>query len=204
MRRRTISVGGMSCAACSARVEKALNKIDVEATVNLLANKATVTYDENKIDPQELQQVIIDAGYEVPNEEKTLLIQGMSCAACSARVEKALNKMDGVEASVNLATNKAKVVFPSGAVTEEELIRQVEEAGYEAQVELTPDVDRDQALREKEIAGLKRDFIISAVFTLPIFLSMFPYGGKTYDSIGRVVSIYFGDRRPVLCGATLL
>ena len=114
-----IDVMGMTCAACSARVEKALNKqegVD-KAVVNLLSNKATVEYDDESIKGEDLIQVIEKTGYEVPSIKKTLLIEGMTCAACSTRVEKVLNRLDGVsKASVNLSTNKALVEFPSGAV----------------------------------------------------------------------------------------
>ncbi|MFY9213681.1 MAG: copper ion binding protein, partial [Tissierellaceae bacterium] len=93
-----IDVMGMTCAACSARVEKALNKqegVD-KAVVNLLSNKATVEYDDESIKGEDLIQVIEKTGYEVPSIKKTLLIEGMTCAACSTRVEKVLNRLDGV------------------------------------------------------------------------------------------------------------
>ena len=93
----TIDILGMSCAACSARVEKALNKKDgvLNATVNLLQQKATIEYDEQKVDISDIVDTIEKVGYQVPLVRKTLLIEGMSCTACSARVEKALNKVEG-------------------------------------------------------------------------------------------------------------
>ncbi|QQY79829.1 Cu+-exporting ATPase [Keratinibaculum paraultunense] len=172
----TIDILGMSCAACSARVEKALNKKDgvLNATVNLLQQKATIEYDEQKVDISDIVDTIEKVGYQVPLVRKTLLIEGMSCAACSARVEKALNKVEGViKANVNLATNKAIVEFPSGVVEDRDLIEAVKKAGYKAKVEIEKDMHRGKKLREQEIKSLKTSFIISAILSVPLFSAMF-------------------------------
>ena len=74
--------------------------------------KAKVDYDPEKIKPKEIIDEILKIGFKVPEENITLLISGMSCAACAARVEKNLNSMAGISnASVNLATNKADISF---------------------------------------------------------------------------------------------
>ncbi len=175
-KKATIDVLGMTCAACSARVEKALKKQDgvINASVNLIQQKASVEYDDEKVNIAELAKVIEKAGYETPIDQRTLLIEGMSCAACSARVEKALSKIDGViKANVNLSTNKALVQFYSGTVEEDVLVKAVEKAGYKAQIEYERDIDREKELREKEIKSLKRSFIISLIFTIPLFSAMF-------------------------------
>ena len=172
----TIDVVGMTCAACSARVEKALNKQDgiINATVNLLQQKATIEYDKEKIDPDQIVQTIEKTGYQVPLTKRTLLVEGMTCAACSTRVEKVLNKIEGVtKANVNLSTNKAIVEFSSGAVEDETLIDAVEKAGYKAEMEMERDIDREKELREKEIKSLKSSFIISAILSIPLFSAMF-------------------------------
>mgnify|MGYP001291924508 CR=1 FL=1 len=172
----TIDVEGMSCAACSARVEKALNKHEgvINAVVNLLQQKATIEFDTEKVSVDELIKIIERTGYEVPLVKKNLLVEGMSCAACSARVEKVLKKIEGiVSASVNLSTNKAMVEFSSGVVEDEVLIRTIEKAGYKAEIEVERDVDREKELREKEIKSLKTSFIISAIFSIPLFSAMF-------------------------------
>lgn len=171
-----IDVVGMTCAACSARVEKAIKKMEgvVDSSVNLLAQKATIEYDEDKVNIDSLVKTIEKTGYEVPVEKTTLLVEGMTCAACSARVEKVLNRLDGViKANVNLSTNKAIVEHPSGAIEEETLVKAVEKAGYKAEVEKEVDRDREKELREKEIKSLKRSFIISAILSLPLFSAMF-------------------------------
>lgn len=175
-KRASIDVLGMTCAACSARVEKALNKKEgiINAAVNLLQQKANVEYDDKKVNINEIVNTIKKTGYEVPMAQRTLLIEGMTCAACSSRVERVLNRLDGVvNASVNLSTNKALVQFYSGAVDDETLIKVVEKAGYKAQIEYERDIDREKELREKEIKSLKTSFIISLIFTIPLFSAMF-------------------------------
>lgn len=172
----TIDVLGMTCAACSSRVEKTLNKQDgVESVaVNLLANKATIEFDQDKIKGSEIIKIIEKTGYDVPLITKNLLIEGMTCAACSTRVDKALNKIEGiVKANVNLATNKATVQYPSGVLTDEDLIQVIEKAGYKAEIEVERDLDREKELREKEIKSLKTSFIVSAILSLPLFSAMF-------------------------------
>ena len=76
----SVDVLGMTCAACSTRVEKALNKQDgvKTATVNLLANKATIEFDLDKIKEVEIINTIEKAGYEVPLERRTLTVEGMT------------------------------------------------------------------------------------------------------------------------------
>ena len=172
----TLDVVGMTCAACSSRVEKVLNKNEgvINATVNLLQQKATIEFDPEKVNIDEIIRTIEKAGYEVPLVDKTILIEGMTCTACSSRVEKVLGKLDGmVEANVNLSTNKAIVKFPLGSIEDQLLIRTIEKAGYSAEMEIEGDVDREKELREKEIKSLKRSFIISLVLSIPLFSAMF-------------------------------
>ena len=122
----------------------------------------------------DLVNTIEKAGYEVPLVKKTYLIEGMTCAACSARIDKALNKNENIEkANVNLSTNKALVEFKSGLLEDEDIIGIIEKAGYKAEVDKDRDLDREKELREKEIKSLKNSFIISAILTLPLFLAMF-------------------------------
>src|SRR5687767_9676873 len=110
-------VTGMTCASCSTRVEKALKKVSgVEgAQVNLATEQASVTYDPQQVQPQQLVAAVESAGYRVTSEQFELPITGMTCASCSTRVEKALRKTPGVlEASVNLATERASIIIAPG------------------------------------------------------------------------------------------
>lgn len=171
-----IEINGMTCAACSARVEKALNKKEgvINAVVNLLGQKATIEYDSSIVGPSELVNLIEKTGYKVPLVKRTYLIEGMTCAACSTRVDKALNKKEEIQkANVNLSNNKAVVEFSSGVLTDKDIIAIIEKAGYKAELEIDRDLDREKELREKEIKSLKNSFIVSAILTIPLFSAMF-------------------------------
>ncbi len=99
----------------------------------------------------------------------------MTCAACSARVERALNKVEGVvKVNINLSTNKGIVEFPSGAVEDETLIKTIEKAGYKADIEIERNVDKEKKLRgSRNKVPLKTSFIISAILSIPLFSAMF-------------------------------
>ncbi|MEY8416949.1 heavy metal translocating P-type ATPase [Tissierella praeacuta] len=176
VKKANIDIVGMTCAACSNRVERVLAKQEgvLSVVVNLLANKANIEFDTDKIKPEELVKVIEKTGYNVPLLKTTLIIEGMTCAACSSRVEKVLNKQEGVvKATVNLSTNKAVVEYPSGVIDEDILVKIIEKAGYKAEIEIERDLDREKELREKEIKSLKMSFIFSAALSLPLFSAMF-------------------------------
>jgi Cu+-exporting ATPase len=127
----------MTCASCVARVEKALSAVPgvVSATVNLATEQAFVRAPASlAIEP--LAAAVRQAGYEVATRDLVLQIEGMTCASCSARVEKALSKVPGVaSASVNLATEKASVKALPG-VSVAALSAAVEKAGYTAREDL--------------------------------------------------------------------
>ncbi|MHA6802372.1 heavy metal translocating P-type ATPase [Salinifilum ghardaiensis] len=101
-----------------------------------------------------------------------LAIEGMTCASCAARVERKLNKLDGVEASVNYATEKAKVQRPA-AVGDDELIRAVEAAGYGARLP-APEQEAEQA-EQRRLTELRTRVLVSAVLSVPVIaLAMVP------------------------------
>ncbi|MHB8983613.1 heavy metal translocating P-type ATPase [Thiobacillus sp.] len=129
----SICIEGMTCASCATRVEKALRQLPgvTDASVNLATETATVTGDT---DLAAVQHAIEKTGFRVPTESLTLAIGGMTCASCSARVEKALARVAGVVgASVNLATEQATVEVARGT-SPAALIAAVERAGYGAQL----------------------------------------------------------------------
>ncbi|WP_309224336.1 heavy metal translocating P-type ATPase [Propioniciclava sp. MC1683] len=121
-------------------------------------------------------------------ESLELDIDGMTCASCAARIEKKLNKVDGVIASVNYATEKAKILVPAGT-TADDLIEVVASTGYSARRPdpAAPEVDR--------AAPLKRDLILSAVLAVPVIaLAMVPalqFPGWTWASLLLTAPIYF-------------
>ena len=112
-----LPVRGMTCASCVAHVEKALKGVDgvANVTVNLSSEKATVQLDPEATGIGSLVEAVRETGYEIPTETVTLSIGGMTCASCTAHVERALSKVPGVvTASVNLASEKATVTFLPG------------------------------------------------------------------------------------------
>ena len=127
-------IGGMTCAACVGRVERAICAVPEVATVaiNLATERARVTFNpDSKPDAAALTAAITKAGYEVSAAPVELAIDGMTCAACVGRVERALLRVPGVmTAAVNLATERARVT--ALGVPEERLIAAITAAGYNA------------------------------------------------------------------------
>lgn len=169
-------VTGMTCAACSTRVEKGLRKMVgvQEANVNLALEKALVKYDSAVMGPIDIQKKIRDLGYDIVTEKKELVLTGMTCAACSTRIEKGLNKLDGViQANVNLALEKASVEFNPSIVSPKEMIQKVEDLGYGAMVKSDENEQEAVDHRQKEIKSQQRKFIFSAILSLPLLWAMF-------------------------------
>jgi len=111
---------GMECAACAARIERQLKKVDGvnDAAVNLAIEKATVDYDTDRVGMDELINIISDLGFRVPTERLNLKISGMSCAACASRVERTLSDLEGVlRANVNFALERATVEYDPSRVS---------------------------------------------------------------------------------------
>jgi Cu+-exporting ATPase len=179
---KTIELGvqGMTCASCVGRVERGLGKVEgVErAAVNLATERATVTYDPALTTPQALIAKVKDVGYEPLVGQIDLSVQGMTCANCVGRVERALNKVDGVlSASVNLATERASITYVPSSVSPGQLKAAVRASGYEVlDTETGQDrSDQEREAREKEVLGLRRAVIFSAVFAVPLLiLAMLP------------------------------
>ncbi len=163
-----LPVEGMSCASCVGRVEKALKSVPgVEsASVNLATEKAEVT-GSGPIAYGDLVAAVEDAGYAVPAGRTELAIEGMTCASCVARVERALASVPGVAAArVNLATERATI---EGSIDTALLVKAVEDAGYDARVVSAGPPDTATAVRtEAETASLKRDLTVAALLSTPI------------------------------------
>lgn len=167
---------GMTCAACSTRIDKVLNKMDgVEATVNLALENAKVTIHNKEVTTEKIVTQIRKLGYDVREVKKDFDIRGMTCAACSTRIEKVLNKTPGIDhATINLATESGTVQFLSGAISVEEIIDRVKKLGYEAIPRLDDQIKENY--KEKEYQEKLHRFLISAVIALPFIYMMV---GKT-------------------------
>ncbi|WP_280490984.1 heavy metal translocating P-type ATPase [Nocardia asiatica] len=109
-----------------------------------------------------------------PSKPVELVIGGMTCASCAARIEKKLNKLDGVTATVNYATEKARVEV-SGDVSPDELIATVEQAGYTAALPAQPERSRDAVTEEDPAAALRTRLLVSLALSVPVIaMAMIP------------------------------
>jgi Cu+-exporting ATPase len=146
-------------------VEKALSKQDGVSTafVNLASAKASIEYEPGKLTARDLAASVKDTGYGVALDKKTFAISGMTCASCASHVEKALAEVPGVvSANVNLATEKATVEYPTGAVTMADLRQAVEAAGYGVLAEEgAADPDMIAEATRHELTTLRRKLILA-------------------------------------------
>ncbi len=180
-RKESLKITGMSCAACAARIEKGLNKLEgvKQANVNFAIEKATIEFDDTAVNNDKFEETIQKLGYGVIKEKKEtgnrveLKISGMSCAACSAKIEKKLNKTEGItKAMVNLATERASVEYDASIVKVTDIIKIIQGLGYDAERAEEVNQDKEKEQREKEIKTLKVTLIVSAILSAPLVLAM--------------------------------
>ncbi len=174
--RISIPVTGMSCASCVRRVERTLSGKEgvAEASVNFATEKASVTYEPAATSPDKLIGAIRDAGYGADVREVTFEVKGMTCASCVGRVERVLKKVPGVlEASVNLANERATVEYLAGEVEPRELEKAVEGAGYGVIREDERSSVADS--HERDYRKLRTHFLLAAALTAMILVGSLPH-----------------------------
>ena len=176
-----LAVEGMTCGACATRLEKALGRAAgiSGANVNFALERAAVEFAPEETNLTAIADVIGKAGFSVGHEQFSLPVSGMTCSACSSRVEKALRRVPGViEANVNLALERADITTIAGGVAVDTLATAVEKAGYQLDV-TAASADQARVHEQQEAdakARLDRDLrllIISALLTLPLIGQMF-------------------------------
>lgn len=175
LKETTLQISGMTCAACAVRIEKGLNKLDgvEEATVNLALEKSALKFDPTKTDLETIQKKVHDLGYEVVIEKAEFDITGMTCAACATRIEKGLNKLDGViKANVNLALEKASVEYNPGTLNKSDIVKKVEALGYGATVKEEANAQNAADHRQQEIENQTGKFLFSAILSIPLLWAM--------------------------------
>jgi P-type Cu+ transporter len=169
----SLPVEGMTCASCVARLDKALMRKPgvISARVNLASERADVDFDTTVLDPVQIAEIISKAGFSVPLETTELAIEGMTCASCSGRIEKALMGLDGVvSAQANLASETVSVAYPAQSLSVPALIGVIEKAGYDAKKIETGAVG-EQDEDEKAAAQSHHNFLVfllGAVLSLPL------------------------------------
>lgn len=183
MESKVLSIRGMTCAACAQRIEKTVRKLSgiAQANVNLASEKLFVEYDSQAVGLAAIKDAVTKIGYEVVEKTNdssvTIPIGGMTCAACAQRVEKGIKKLEGITSvSVNLATEKATVVYNPQALRLSAIRETIEKAGYKAlEMNKTNAANEDKVRKQKEIKTLWTKFTASTVFTVPLFyIAMVP------------------------------
>ncbi|MHB1281257.1 MAG: heavy metal translocating P-type ATPase [Acidithiobacillus sp.] len=170
-----IGIEGMTCASCSARVERALGKLPgvSSAGVNLATERAEVLFDPQQLDAARIAEAIRETGYTPVTDEIDLTVVGMTCAACVGRVERALRHLPGVlEATVNLATERAHVRYVPAMVGMDELTTAVSKAGYAAHPVQEGDVQGADGVgqRRASLRAMGRDVIVAVGLAMVVLV----------------------------------
>ncbi|MBG9911975.1 ATPase P [Bacillus xiamenensis] len=167
---------GMTCAACAGRIEKGLNRLEGvdDASVNLALETSHIVYEADQLTADDLKQKIQSLGYDVVMEQAEFEIEGMTCAACANRIEKKVNRMDGVDqGSVNFALETLQVTYHPGQTSPSDIKEAVKSIGYsliEPAEEHAEEGKKDhrQAAIEKQTAR----FLFSMILSLPLLWAM--------------------------------
>ena len=171
--RLDLPIEGMTCAACAVRIEKVLNRLPgVAASVNLAAERVRIDLESGRTTAVQIVASIEQAGFSVPQQTIELGIEGMTCAACSTRLEKVLNRLPGVEAVVNLAAERAHVRYLPGVADPARLMAAIARAGFVGRV---VDANSRAAEKARKLAAYRaelRRFWIAAALTLPLVAQM--------------------------------
>ncbi|MFC6653754.1 heavy metal translocating P-type ATPase [Paenibacillus rhizoplanae] len=169
----TLQITGMTCSACATRIEKGLSRMEgvSRANVNLALEQATVGYDPAVADMPQIEEKIRSLGYDTLKESADFDITGMTCAACSSRIEKVLGRMPGIAAvNVNLALETAHVEYSPGNISTAEIMDKVSSIGYKAA--LKQDRKDIAGQRREEITRKRNNWMISALLSLPLLWAM--------------------------------
>ncbi|ONK22043.1 copper-translocating P-type ATPase [Bacillus sp. VT-16-64] len=170
----TLQISGMTCAACATKIEKGLKRMEgvEEANVNLAIEKTKITYDPEKVDVSQFKEKIHSLGYDVVTKKVEFDISGMTCAACANKIEKKLNRLDGVDkAAVNFAMETALVEYNPDQVSIPDMKEAIKKLGYtleQKQEKAGEQVDH----RTKEIEKQFGKFLFSAILSFPLLWAM--------------------------------
>ncbi|USK95435.1 MULTISPECIES: heavy metal translocating P-type ATPase [Bacillus cereus group] len=169
-----LQISGMTCAACANRIEKGLKKVEGvhDANVNFALEKTKIMYDPQKTNPQQFKEKVESLGYGIVSDKAEFTVSGMTCAACANRVEKRLNKLEGVnEATVNFALESATVDFNPDEINVNEMKSAITKLGYKLEVK-SDEQDGSTDHRFQEIERQKKKFIISFILSFPLLWAM--------------------------------
>lgn len=172
-------VTGMTCSSCGKAVERAVKKIDgvVNQSINMATEKLHIEYDNEKVKFEDLEKTVKKAGFNLLEDVKYSKIEfkigGMSCASCAKAIERAVNKLDGIDSvNVNLATEKATINYDQSKLKLTQIRNEIEKAGYkvlEKSQSTNASVDEDKIRKEKEMKTLFTKFLVAVAFSIPLF-----------------------------------
>jgi len=200
-KKAAVKIAGMTCTSCAQSIEKALTKtkgVSI-ASVNFATETAYVEYDDAITSEKEFEKVIKDTGYDVYKGTKKIILRigDMTCASCSQTIEKALRKLDGVEeANVNLATEKATIVYNQAVTDYEKIKTAVKDTGYKVlgREDARAKYDEEEAREIQVFEIAKKRTLIAWGLTIPIILWMIPemvfgiaWPNPTIFNIGMIV-----------------
>ena len=180
LEKKTLAVKGMTCASCSARIEKVLSSREgIKAVaVNLAAETMEVEWDKAKLSLDDIARQVKGLGFEleIPSSEVTLdlAIKGMTCASCSARIEKVVSGLDGVRSmQVNLATETGVTVFDPSMISKRRIMETIAGLGFTAEPLAEQNenllVKQQRETREK-LARMKKELIPAFVFAFTLLV----------------------------------
>jgi len=190
----TLSVDGMSCASCVGRVERGLSALPgiSDVSVNLASETAGMKVDA----PEAVADAVAkldDLGYPARRKTVTLAVEGMSCASCVGRVDRALTAVPGVlEASVNLAAETANVTYVDGAVSPDRLAAVITDMGYPARLAEAEDGEDRSARKAAEARELRHKMALAALLALPVFLV--EMGGHVFPPLHHWIAATLGQQ----------
>jgi Cu+-exporting ATPase len=167
-RKTSFGISGMTCASCVDTIQRSLADLQgiESANVNLATERATISYDPEKVDIEQVKKTVRDAGYNVILNIVTISVGGMSCATCANTIEEALRSLDGVQAAtVNLASDKVTITYDPQVVRVPDLKRAIRDSGYE--VIEAESVDSEKLERVKEMQRKKRLLVFSLALSIP-------------------------------------
>jgi Cu+-exporting ATPase len=180
VQKKTLIVKGMTCASCSARIEKVLAIQDgIQAvSVNLAAETMDIEWDNSILSLEDIAQRVSGLGFELelPRSEITLDLElkGMTCASCSARIEKVVGGLDGVQSmQVNLAAETGVVVFDQERISKRTIVETINNLGFEAEALAAADENllvKQQRETAEKLARMKKELIPAFGFAMALLI----------------------------------
>ena len=186
LEKKQFKLSGVTCQACVRRIETKVGKLEgvKSAVVNLATEELTVEYDYERINKNEIEDEVKEIGYGIEEKieasELQVNIEGISCQACVANIERKVKKLDGViSAEVNLATNRGRFIYDSKRIKGSEIIEVINNlGGYKA-------VRDEEAKPEDEIKKIEESKKELREFKTAIFFAAIVF----YITMGHMIGL---------------